>query len=176
MRCQQCGYPNPEDHKFCGMCGTKVQTSSSVAIDDNDPLGLEASSYRFGDRSSALPQDQSAIWERDQRRESIRDAAHTSDRRNRVRTTSVAALQNLPPDTAQEEIEQELRRERPAWAGSIGISGPSFLGLGSENGGSAGFVYDSPKDDGFIYDTDNSAPEYLKNTDARGGNVKVKEW
>ncbi|HJX00611.1 MAG TPA: hypothetical protein VJ453_10645 [Terriglobales bacterium] len=166
MRCQQCGYSNPGDHKFCGMCGAKVQQEvSPVAIDDSDPLGLQASS--FEGRSRIVTDDADTFWERDQRRESIREAARNTDGKDRARGTS-AAVQNRPPDTAEEEVEQELQRERESSRASVGIGGPSFLGLGYENAGNSGFVYDKPRNDGFIYDTDGVAPEYLLEDAPRG--------
>ena len=51
MRCQQCGYANPQEHKFCGMCGARLEGSArAVSIDDNDPLELENSIVVSGNR------------------------------------------------------------------------------------------------------------------------------
>lgn len=157
MRCQKCGYGNQEDHRFCGMCGAKLEgAASAVAIDDEDPLGLEAS--ELDGRS------QSAQLVRERPREATRDLRSGISGGTRAKSTSIG-LDDFPPDTAQEEAVREARRRRSADA-STAISGPSFLGLGNEASNS-GFVYDNP-DDGFIYDTPSDTPEYLLTEVSRG--------
>src|SRR5690349_14297263 len=141
MRCERCGYSSPENHKFCGMCGAKLsQSVNSVAIDDNDPLEIEAPA-----------REPMQSRELDRRREFTRDATRSAGSNGRTSYAS-ATVTNLPPDTVQEEAAEEVRHRRPA-TGPTGIGGPSFLGLGYEDSNS-GFIYDKPKDDGFVYDTD----------------------
>src|SRR4029077_6911899 len=109
--------------------------------------------------------------ERDRRREFTRDAARSSGVDRRANHSS-ATIDNLPPDTAQEEAAEEARNRKPANR-ATGISGPSFLGLGYEDRNN-GFVYDKPKDDGFVYDTESETPEYLLTEVSRG--VSWRAW
>lgn len=161
MRCDRCGYSSPENHKFCGMCGAKLsQAVSSVAVDDNDPLGIE----------TPAPEPQQ-FREVDRRREFARDAARSSGSNGRTNYTA-ASVANLPPDTAQEEAAEEVRPRKPAM-GATGIGGPSFLGLGYEDSNRA-FIYDNPKDDGFVYDTESETPQYLLTEVSRG--VSWRAW
>ena len=161
MRCERCGYSSPENHKFCGMCGAKLsQAATSVAIDDNDPLEIQ---------SRAVEPLQ--FREVDRRRELTRDAARSSGPNGRTNYSS-ATVANLPLDTVQEEAAEEVRHSRAANR-STGISGPSFLGLGSEDSKS-GFIYDDPKDDRFVYDTESEPPEYLLTEVSRG--VSWRAW
>ena len=161
MRCERCGYSSPENHKFCGMCGAKLsQAATSVAVDDNDPLDIEAPL-----------REPLQFRELDHPREFARDAAQSSGPNGRTNYTS-ATVANLPPDTAEEAAAEEVRarksKDRPT-----GIGGPSFLGLGYE-GTNEGFVYDKPRDDGFVYDTDAPPPEYLLDEVPRG--VSWRAW
>jgi hypothetical protein len=161
MRCERCGYSSPENHKFCGMCGAKLSAAvSSVAIDDNDPLEIEPTA-----------REPLQFRELDRRREAARDAARSSngDRRTNV---SSATIENFPPDTVQEEAAEEVHHRKPSTR-SPGIGGPSFLGLGYEDSNS-GFIYDKPKDDAFVYDTESETPEYLLTEVSRG--VSWRAW
>ena len=154
MRCEQCGHSNPENHRFCGMCGARlVQKVSAVPIDDNDPLDLETPVYAFEDRSHSTAQ--ATADSRDRQRERMRDSAPTRPTRS-SNNPSFTSVTSFPPDTVQEEAVEEEKAPRHA----SGIGGPSFLGLGYE-GSNDGFVYDKPRNDGFIYDTNGEAPEYL---------------
>src|SRR5689334_2958966 len=139
MRCEQCGYSTPENHKFCGMCGAKLsQAASSVAIDDNDLLEIETPA-----------REPLQFRDFDRRREITRDTARSSGPNGHTNHASTTVA-NLPPDTAQEEAAEERSRKSTKSA-ATGIGGPSFLGLGYE-GSNQGFVYDNPRDDGFVYD------------------------
>jgi len=159
MRCERCGYSSPENHKFCGMCGAKLsQAVSSVAIDDNDPLAIE-------------PPAPLQFRESDRRREVSRDTARSSNGGGRTNVSS-AAIENFPPDTVQEEAAEEVHHRKPETR-STGIGGPSFLGLGYEDSNS-GFIYDKPKDDAFVYDSDSEPPEYLLTEVSRG--VSWRAW
>lgn len=161
MRCERCGYSSPENHKFCGMCGARLsQAASSVAIDDNDPLDIDATA-----------QEPLQVREPDRRREFGRDAARSSGPNGRTNYTS-ATVASLPPNAAEEEAAEEVRT-RKSKNHSTGIGGPSFLGLGYE-GTNEGFVYDKPRDDGFVYDTDAAPPEYLLEEVSRG--VSWRAW
>ena len=171
MRCERCGYSSPENHRFCGMCGSKLaESANSVVIDDNDPLEIESSAHRLDNRSTSA-QEPIEFRQRDRRRELARDTAQSSGSNGRTNYTS-ATIANLPPDTAQEEVEEEVRSRRPASKVS-GIGGPSFLGLGYE-GSNSGFVYDKPRNDAFVYDTDSPPPEYLLEEVPRG--VSWRAW
>ena len=140
------------------MCGAKLEpAASAITIDDDDPLEIETPAYRFEDRSrSAAPVLEFA--DRDAQRERTREAS-----RNRASQTGLAgvtvSVKSFPPDTVQEEaLEEQEQRTKPRHASGIG--GPSFLGLSYE-GNNSGFVYDKPRNDGFIYDSDGQGAEYL---------------
>lgn len=155
MRCQQCGHTNPEDHKFCGMCGARLEpVSPALNIDDDDPLDIEAPAYRLEDRSrSSAPVTE--FTDRDRQRERTREASRSRASQSAVR--AVVSVKSFPPDTVQEEAEDE---QRHASQRASGIGGPSFLGLSYE-GSNNGFVCDKPRNDGFIYDSDSQSSEYL---------------
>ncbi|MFL6438101.1 MAG: hypothetical protein ACJ71Q_11010 [Terriglobales bacterium] len=172
MRCEKCDHTNPENHKYCGMCGSKLaKVVSSIPIDDNDPLELEAPLYRFEDRSQLAAEEPAQLRERDQRRELVRDAGSRNSRPSERKPASSSAAENLP----REVVELEGPRPGPTRnATSTGIGGPSFLGLGYEDAGSSGFVYDKPRNDGFVYDTDGQSPEYLLEETRRG--VSWRAW
>lgn len=156
MRCQQCGHTNPEDHKFCGMCGARLEPlTSAVNIDDNDPLDIEAPAYSFEDRSRASA-PVAEFTDRDRQRERTREASRNRPAQNGVR--AVVSVKSFPPDTVQEEAAEEGQGREPRRASGIG--GPSFLGLSYE-GSNSGFVYDKPRNDGFVYDSDGQGSEYL---------------
>jgi hypothetical protein len=163
MRCQQCGQDNPEKHRFCGMCGTRLEKqASTLLIDDNDPLALEAPVYTVEDRSR--------LGERDHQRDLVPDSASSSRVAGRGINSRPVSTKNLPADTAQEDAFEEKQAGKTSNRVS-GIGGPSFLGLGYE--GTSGFVYDTPKKDGFVYDTDGETPEYLLEEVSRGVSWRV---
>lgn len=167
MRCQQCGYANQEDHKFCGMCGTRLQTvANAVSINDEDPLGLEGTLTEAGSQRPAQ------IARSDRQREASRDLRSGNSRPPQRANRSSLSLEDFPPDTAREDAAAEVRqRKRTDHAGEI--SGPSFLGLGREASNS-GFVYDNPRDDAFIYDSPSETPEYLLTEVSRG--ISWRAW
>ena len=139
------------------MCGAKLEQAIPVSIDDNDPLDLEAPVYSFEDRSRAAVQGKTELHDR--QRERVRDSAPTNRDVWRTSSPVSTSVDSYPPDTVQEEMAEEAqRREAPRRVSGIG--GPSFLGLGYE-GSNNGFVYDKPRNDGFVYDTDGETPEYL---------------
>src|SRR5947209_3690686 len=172
MRCEKCGHTNPENHKYCGMCGSKLaKVVSSIAIDDNDPLELEAPLYRFEDRSQLAAEEPAQLRERDQRRELVRDAGSRNPRPSERKPAASSAVENRP----REVVEPEEPRPDPVPSRmSTGIGGPSFLGLSYDDGSNSGFVYDKPRNDGFVYDTDGESPEYLLEETRRG--VSWRAW
>jgi len=154
------------------MCGAKLDPAvSSVPIDDEDPLDLETPVYHFEDRSQHEGQQANEFRDRDRQRERIRDLAssHVSQRPTR---SSTIPVKTFPPDTVQEEA-QEDERQHKAPPRVSGIGGPSFLGLGYE-GSNNGFVYDEPRKDGFVYDTQAESPEYLLEEVPRG--ISWRAW
>jgi hypothetical protein len=172
MRCEKCGHSNPENHKYCGMCGSKLaKVVSSIPIDDNDPLELEAPLYRFEDHSQLAAEEPAQLRERDQRRELVRDAGSRNSLPRERRATSSIAVENLPREVMEcDNVRPDPARNRT----NTGIGGPSFLGLGYEDAGNSGFVYDKPRNDGFVYDTDGETPEYLLEETRRG--VSWRAW
>ena len=162
IRCRQCDHPNPEDHRFCGMCGSRLApVASSIALDDDDPLELENSARQFESRSHHVAQIRG-----NQQREAVRERISRNGGDRDRSSHSLTAV-----DSAPGEADQEPLRSRPAPASASGIGGPSFLGLNYESPNS-GFVYDDPN--GFIYDTDSKQPEYLLEEIPRG--VSWRAW
>src|SRR5579871_6871561 len=158
MSCQQCGHTNPEHHRFCGMCGSKLEpVAPAITIDDNDPLDIEAPAYRFEDLSRSAQVEEFA--DRDRQRERTREAS-----RNRATQSGMGAVtvsvKSFPPDTVEEEAVEVEEEQHAESRHASGIGGPSFLGLSYE-GSNTGFVYDKPRNDGFVDDSDRQSPEYL---------------
>jgi len=168
MRCQQCGYANPQEHKFCGMCGARLESSArAVSIDDDDPLELENSVAVSGKRLGSAQ-----IARKEERREASGNLRSRNLRPGQRTGPSSLSLEDFPPESMHREAIEEVQRRKHADQ-QEGISGPSFLGLGREESDS-GFVYDNPRDDGFVYDTPGEAPEYLLTEVSRG--VSWRAW
>jgi hypothetical protein len=174
MRCLQCDYPNPDDHRFCGSCGARLEKAASPSlIDDNDPLEIEAPVYRFEDRSQLRPRETTQIREKDRERELLRDTASKNGDGKHQTNASPAAVESLPHEII-EPTDEELRPEASAKNFDTGIGGPSFLGLSYDDSRKSGFIYDTPRDDGFVYDSDGQSPEYLLEDVPRG--VSWRAW
>ena len=170
IRCRECDHSNLEDHRYCGMCGAKLETAERpLDIDEEDPLELEAPVYQFEDRSQL--RQPAEVNRRDRQREHVRDTlSMSSNGGGRVR--QIAQVDNLPREIIEPNVETEhAENTRSA---STGIGGPSFLGLNYDSEGNRGFVYDKPRQDGFVYDTDAESPEYLLEEVPRG--VSWRAW
>jgi hypothetical protein len=182
MKCQQCGHTNPDNNRFCGMCGGKVEARPAApapdftAVPRNGEGRLESPTPQYrveNGTKSAVTADRIAL---DQQREIVRDrAAQNPVSDSRRATTSAAAARALSLTTPEEEAEEERPTARNINY-STGIGGPSFLGIGYDSGASnGGFVYDKPRNDGFVYDTDGEAPEYLLD-EQPGRTVSWRAW
>lgn len=170
IRCRECDHSNPDDHHFCGMCGAKLEPAvRPLDINEDDPLELEAPVYQFEDRTR-LRQPAEAS-RRDHHREQVRDTSSISSNGGRGRA-HITEIDQLPRELIEPSVESEYRDNTPN--PSAGIGGPSFLGLNYESGGNRGFVYDKPRQDGFVYDSDGEAPEYLLEEVPRG--VSWRAW
>jgi len=164
MRCLECGHSNPESNKFCGECGARLeQRAAKIDV--------------------AAPEKSLNLERRDTERERVRDSGAHVSKGEQALLSSVIVKAEFPPATPEQEAEEERadldiaadavpkRRARAA-----GISGPSILGLGYETAANPeGFVYDKPRRDGFIYDTDGSSPEYLLD-EAPRRSVSWRAW
>jgi hypothetical protein len=169
IRCRECDHSNPEDHRFCGMCGANLEaTHRPQAIDEDDPLELETPVYQFEDHSHL--RGQLEVKQRDRQREQVRDTS--SIRSNGRGARRVPDVETLPHEIIEPTVESEYGRGNPRE--SAGIGGPSFLGLNYEAESNRGFVYDKPRQDGFVYDSDGPAPEYLLEEIPRG--VSWRAW
>src|SRR5690349_18553268 len=162
IRCRQCEHANPEDHRFCGMCGSRLDpVANPSVIDDLDPLEIESPAHQFNKRGSTAVQ-----LHGHQQRELVRDRVSRNAGERHRSSFSSTALDHLSSETDEEQLQQ------PAQKSASGIGGPSFLGLNYDSPNS-GFIYDNPKD-GFIYDTDTKPPEYLLEELPRG--VSWRAW
>ncbi len=170
IRCRECDHPNPDEHRFCGLCGAKLEPADRpLDIDEDDPLELETPVYQLEDRSRL--RQPAEVNRRDRQREHVRDTSSISSNGGR-KSRLVADIDKLPREIIEPTVENEYPgNTRPA---SSGIGGPSFLGLNYESGSNRGFVYDNPRNDGFIYDTAAEAPEYLLEEVSRG--VSWRAW
>lgn len=157
IRCRECDHSNPDDHRFCGKCGTKLEPAARLLdIDDDDPLELEAPVYQLEDRS--LLRQPAEVNRRDRQREQLRDSSSISSNGGRHLRQN-PDVDRLPREIIEPTVEDEYAENTRSTASGIG--GPSFLGLNYESGGNRGFVYDKPRQDGFVYDTEAESPEYL---------------
>jgi hypothetical protein len=150
------------------MCGAKLEAVRAFLIDDEDPLDLEAA---FEGQSRVQEEPASALRERDRKREFARDSVGGKRAARRTASVSSVSVASFPPDTVQEEETVEERSEPPQRVSGIG--GPSLLGLNYDSS-NTGFVYDTPRKDGFIYDTDEQSPQYLLEEVPRG--ISWRAW
>ena len=170
IRCRECDHSNPDDHRFCAMCGAKLEPAvRPLDIDENDPLELDAPVYEFEDRSRL--RQPAEVSRRDRQREQVRDTSSISSNGGR-RRAQTADLDQVPREIVEPSVEGEYAENTRST--SAGIGGPSFLGLNYERGSDRGFVYDKPRQDGFVYDSDGEAPEYLLDEVPRG--VSWRAW
>jgi len=158
IRCRECDHSNPDDHRFCGMCGAKIEPATKpLAIDDDDPLELQTPVYQFEDRSRL--REAGETKGRDRQREQIRDSSPVSSNGGRGARRDID-FETFPREIIEPTVEDEYGNGNRSETVS-GIGGPSFLGLNYESGSNRGFVYDKPREDGFVYDNDGETPEYL---------------
>ena len=163
IRCRQCDHANPEDHRFCGMCGSPLDpVTGSTLIDDRDPLEIENPTHHFENRARAMVQPHG-----NQPRGVVRERFSRNSGEGRPSRYSSAAIDHLSSGIDEEELPRQ-----PEHKSASGIGGPSFLGLNYDSPNS-GFIYDNPKD-GFIYDTESQPPEYLLEEIPRG--VSWRAW
>jgi hypothetical protein len=167
------------------MCGQKLETRPLVpaAIDATAPrngedrLQFGTPEYAFQGRSNSSEEATDRIGSLDQQREIVRDrTARNPAKDNRIFASSAVSARVIPLTTPEEEAEEELKSPTPNKNFSTGIGGPSILGIGYDSGGSSnGLVYDKPRNDGFIYDTDGETPEYLLD-DQPSRTVSWRAW
>ena len=158
IRCRECDHSNPDDHRFCAMCGAKLEPAKKpLAIDDDDPLELETPVYQFEDRSRLRQAGETKGSDR--QREQIRDSSPISSNGGRGSRRDLD-VETFPREIIDPSLEDEYGNGNRSEAVS-GIGGPSFLGLNYESASNRGFVYDKPRQDGFVYDNEGEAPEYL---------------
>lgn len=170
IRCRECDHSNPDEHRFCGICGAKLDPADRpLAIDEDDPLELETPVYQFEDRSRL--RQAAEVNRRDGQGEHVRDSSSIGSNGGR-KSRQVADIDKLPREIIEPNVENEYAENVPP--SSSGIGGPSFLGLNYESGSNRGFVYDTPRNDGFIYDTSTESPEYLLEDVPRG--VSWRAW
>lgn len=171
IRCRECDHSNPDDHRFCAMCGAKLEPATKpLDIDDDDPLELETPVYQFEDRSRLHQPAQANL--RDRQREEVRDTSSISSNGGRG-SRRVTNVETFPHEIIEPTVDSEYGNGTSSEQVS-GIGGPSFLGLNYESGSNRGFVYDKPRQDGFVYDTDGESPEYLLDEVPRG--VSWRAW
>jgi hypothetical protein len=124
VRCDKCSYDNPADYRFCGMCGATLA----------DPVEMQAPEIK----RAAVSRDRFAT----KIVPTIRDERVSSPLREERYIPPIS--EERPP---AEYTEREYR-ERPA----APISGPSFLGLGSEPPSGGTYESYSPTPDYLLED------------------------
>lgn len=171
IRCRHCDHSNPEDHRFCGRCGARLEPASlPLDINDEDPLELETPVYQFEDRSRTRGAADASRPDRQGEQVRGTSSMHSNGGRGTRRTADVGSLpREIVEPAVGGEYQSGNRKESVS-----GIGGPSFLGLNYESGSNRGFVYDNPREDGFVYDTDAQSPEYLLEEVPRG--VSWRAW
>jgi len=118
-RCPKCGFENKEQHRFCGMCGTRLTV----------PVSSPASSSSGSSSTTPVP--------------SVRETRLPESPSQRMRTgvslpherTSILGLGDDPPIRATPPVRETP--ESPSQRLRSGVSAPrertpSFLGLGDE--------------------------------------------
>src|SRR5881394_2092182 len=140
MICPQCAHENPEDHKFCGECGTKLPPRPFVVND-----------YFQDRRQTQVVEANPMIKDAAERANGVNSAAHRS--RNTFAEQADEHIEDssiidFPDKTQPERLdrfegqqERTISRTGPTHY-SGGISGPSFLGLSSDPLPEKGFIYD----------------------------------
>jgi Double zinc ribbon len=140
MICPQCAHENPEDHKFCGECGTKLpprpfvvndyfQDRRQAHVGEANPMVKDAAERGNGLNSAAV-RSRNTFSERDDKQIEESSIIDFPDKTQPERL-----------DRFEAQHERTIGRTGPThYAG--GISGPSFLGLSSDPVPEKGFVYD----------------------------------
>jgi Double zinc ribbon len=166
MICPQCAHENPEDHKFCGECGAKLPPRPFVVND------------YFQDRrqthvAEASPMMKDAAERGNGLNSTVTRSRETfsprSDREFEDTSIHESPAQQERLDRFEEQRAQTVSRTGPTHY-SGGISGPSFLGLGSDPSEGKGFIYDddSPETSEEGYDS-----SYLLEETPRGTSWKA---
>lgn len=127
MICPQCRHDNPAGNRFCGSCGTRLQTSTSeVKVDPKAPsvMWLKGAEERRAESSK----EEAARAEAERAAQREREIAERA-KRAAIRERELAALRE------REAIDRAVNRNAsiPAVTESqprrSAVAGPSFLGL-----------------------------------------------
>ena len=132
MRCPQCASDNPADYRFCGMCGTPLEKTAPVS----EPVTRSAAPRQ---ESVTVPPERASQVERftpSSRTNGGSSLLGLNDTRRVERPAAQKPVEHVAPER-RVPAETYVAPERPAIEERIspppsGISGPSFLGLGSD--------------------------------------------
>ncbi len=117
MLCSRCGHANPEENRYCGMCGTRLETTSAsdqvfAPEQVSRPEKVSAQEQSFPPEAVRVPPDETVEAEA----ESVDQYGGSS--------TSIFGL--------NEPVRGETKRRPPLAKRDVSVHGPSFLGLTEE--------------------------------------------
>ena len=127
MLCSRCRHQNPDEHRFCGMCGSPLEPPPEPVkqVLRPEPAAREAVPVQAGASRSTdtifgldFEPVREELFQREAQREPVR--------REPVQREPV------PPEPRRSEPVQRERSEREPFQREPTIAGPSFLGIGAE--------------------------------------------
>jgi Sel1 repeat-containing protein len=133
VRCPQCASENPVDYRFCGMCGTPLESAAPVS----EPMSRSAASRP--EEQVTVPAERASRVERftPSRSNGGSSLLGLNDTRSVERAAPQKPIERVASQRPVQS-DRHVAAERPAIEERIGppppstISGPSFLGLGAE--------------------------------------------
>src|SRR6266513_5983904 len=130
-RCPKCGFENKEQHRFCGMCGTRLTMPLSVPASSSSPSSSTAQAPPV--RETRLPESPS---------QRMRTAVSLPPER-----TSILGLGDEPANPPVRESPESPSQRLRSGVSAPRERTPSFLGLGDEpSAGPTAPVRESPWD------------------------------
>ena len=164
MLCTFCGTENRPEHKFCGMCGVRLERRQTDRRVRKEGVSLTCSVCNHVNESGLkfCGMCGTRVERRVQERRGSdiaaepRAAAIANAQLPSPEAKSRTITQVIEPPKRREEIpialprraEPAIFRNEPASGGSGNISGPSFLGLGTDKGGDSEYLLEDEPSSG----------------------------
>lgn len=134
MHCPNCSHDNPESNRFCGDCGARLPATTTVNDYFQDRVQVGS---RGAVRKISGPAPVSVVKAPNN---PAKDAPQS------VLNKSSVAFQPAKP------LSEPRSQAAPTNSGTLGIGGPSFLGLNYEPRQSKPFIYDDDADADYLLD------------------------